>query len=178
MWHQDCIYLSWIIVLSSKIKSAVDRRCFTIHVNDVHEQELELGHTTKWGPTLLPIKRTALCTFCKFMEALNVGLVEWKWYFCVTWYHSCKIMIFDIWILTSKMFFRALKTIWIWFTNEMITIMNVLITIKLRMPQLSTIFAMCIGCPGPTVLSELTIIPAVFYLKKYICTPEKYFVTK
>ena len=29
-------------VLSSIIKSAVDRRCFTIHVSDIHEQELQL----------------------------------------------------------------------------------------------------------------------------------------
>ena len=40
------------------------------------------GHTTKWIPMSLPLvvllKRTALCTFCKFLEALNVGLVEWK----------------------------------------------------------------------------------------------------
>ena len=28
------------MVLSSEIKSAVDRRCFTIHVSDVHEQQL------------------------------------------------------------------------------------------------------------------------------------------
>ena len=31
---------------------------------------------------------------CKFLKALNVGLVEWKLYFCVAWYHSCEIMIF------------------------------------------------------------------------------------
>ena len=24
------------------------------------------------------LKKTALCTFCKSLEALNVGLVEWK----------------------------------------------------------------------------------------------------
>ena len=40
-------------------------------------------HTTKWSPTpliliVVLLKRTALCTFCKFLEALNVGLVEWK----------------------------------------------------------------------------------------------------
>ena len=39
-------------------------------------------------------KRTALCTFCKFLEALDVGQVEWKWYFCVAWYHSCEVMKF------------------------------------------------------------------------------------
>ena len=61
------------------------------------------------------------------------------------------------------MFFRAFKTIWIWSTNEMIPIMNVLIMIKLRqrVPQLSTIFATCVGCRCPTFLSDLTIIPAV-----------------
>ena len=37
-----CLYLSRKPVLSSKIKPAVDRRCFTIHVSDVHEQELQL----------------------------------------------------------------------------------------------------------------------------------------
>ena len=38
------------------------------------------GRTTKWIPTPLVVllKRTSLCTFGKFLEALNVGLVEWK----------------------------------------------------------------------------------------------------
>ena len=34
------IYLSRITVLSSQIKSAVDRRCFTVRVSDDHEQEI------------------------------------------------------------------------------------------------------------------------------------------
>ena len=29
-----------------------------------------------------------------FLEALNVGLVEWKWYVCAAWYHSSEITIF------------------------------------------------------------------------------------
>ena len=40
------------------------------------------GRTTKCSPTPIPVvvllKSTALCTFCKFLEALNLGLVEWK----------------------------------------------------------------------------------------------------
>ena len=37
---------------------------------------------------------TSLCTFCTFLEALNVRLVEWKLYFCVALYNSCEIIIF------------------------------------------------------------------------------------
>ena len=40
------------------------------------------------------LRRTALCIFCKFLEALNVGLVEWKWCLCIVWYQSCEITIF------------------------------------------------------------------------------------
>ena len=36
------------------------------------------GHTTTWIPIVIMLKITALCTFCKFQEALNVGLIEWK----------------------------------------------------------------------------------------------------
>ena len=37
-----CIYLSIKMVVSSKIKSAVDRGCFSIRVSDDHEKELQL----------------------------------------------------------------------------------------------------------------------------------------
>ena len=48
------------------------------------------GHITKWIPIVVQLKRTAFGTFCKFLEARNVGLVEWKWYFCVAWYTVAK----------------------------------------------------------------------------------------
>ena len=51
------------------------------------------GHTTKL-PIVVLLKTTALCSFCKVLEALNVGLVEWKLYVCVAGYHSCEITIF------------------------------------------------------------------------------------
>ena len=38
IWRQVCTYLSRKTVLSKKIKPAVDRRYFNIHVSDVHEQ--------------------------------------------------------------------------------------------------------------------------------------------
>ena len=34
--------------------------------------------TVRRTPLVVLLKRTAWCTFCKFLEALNVGLVEWK----------------------------------------------------------------------------------------------------
>ena len=51
-----------------------------------HDRDLRMHiwpHTTKWSRTpliliVVLLKRTAQCTFCKFLEALNVGLVEWK----------------------------------------------------------------------------------------------------
>ena len=37
------------------------------------------GHTTKWSPTPLPCLKELHCAlFEKILEALNVGLVEWK----------------------------------------------------------------------------------------------------
>jgi len=41
------------------------------------------GYTTKWIPApliliVILLKRTALRTFCKILEALYVGLVKWK----------------------------------------------------------------------------------------------------
>ena len=39
-------------------------------------------------------KKCIVHFFVKFMVALNVGLVDWKWYFCVAWYYSCEIMIY------------------------------------------------------------------------------------
>ena len=42
-----------------------------------------------------PAEKNCIMDFCgKFTEALNVGLVEWKIYFCIAWYYSCEIMIF------------------------------------------------------------------------------------
>ena len=80
-------------------------------------------------------------------------------------------------MLTYKMCFRASRTIWIWSTDEMIPIMNVLITIKLRqrVPQLSTTFATCVGCRCAIFLSELFIIPAVGL---YMLFPIKHMYTR
>jgi len=37
------------------------------------------GHTTKW--IVVQLKRIVHLIFL-FLEALNIGLVEWNWYFC------------------------------------------------------------------------------------------------
>ena len=55
-----------------------------------------LGHTTKWIPTSLPIVAQFKRTAFYLLEALDVGLVEWKWHVCIAWYHSCEITIFVI----------------------------------------------------------------------------------
>ena len=39
-------------------------------------------------------KRTALCSLCIFLEALTVGRIEWKVYFCVEWHQRCEIMTY------------------------------------------------------------------------------------
>ena len=57
------------------------------------------GHTTKWIPTQLILivvllKITTLCSFYKFLEAIDVGLVECKLHFCAAWHQSCEIITF------------------------------------------------------------------------------------
>ena len=53
-------------------------------------QYLETYHQMESYATVVLLKRTTLCSFCKFLETLNVGLVEWKCYDHMSNDHSAK----------------------------------------------------------------------------------------